>query len=335
MKITDIKLELSNSHLTINLLLYRTVKEIIHSKISNKHILKLIEELKLLNSTQNTFEDKKQILLDFTTSLSSSDLVQLRLAELIETSILEDIHFNVFKLSLNILRFKDYILEKSKLYSDNFKACDDIHIMDFQYDQNMLNLPYAIRVSGALLIQVLFSEIKESNNEFYSSLRSDIAKINEIDPETILQIIFAESASQSIRSSSGSNYEERFETLLKANGFSYQGQCFDKKIPSVEYDFKINLTNNKTIGVSVKRTLRERYKQNHENIDGLEVDIMLLVTLGVDLNKAKIDYILAKEKHFIFVATDLYHQIDYFYNNSRVFPLSELNEKLLIKISKL
>ncbi len=334
MNTKHINLELNNSHLTINLLLYRTVKEIIQSKISNVHILKLIEHIKLLTSSQESFEVKKNILLDFTQSLSNSENVKNRLFELVEHSILEEIHFNVFKLSLNILRFKDYILEKSKLYADNFKTCDDVHIMDFQYDQNMLNLPYAMRVSGALLIKILFIDINKNKDNFYNSLISDIQKIKEIDPETILQIIFAESASQSIRSLSGSGYEERFETLLKANNLTYQGQCFDNNIRAVEYDFKISLENEKKIGVSVKRTLRERYKQNHENIVDLEVDAMIIVTLGVDLNKAKVDYILEKEKHYIFVATDLYNQIDYLKNNDKVFSLTNLNKMLLTEISK-
>ncbi len=233
-----------------------------------------------------------------------------------------------------VVECTDYILEKSKLYSDNFKACDNIHIMDFQYDQNMLNLPYAIRVSGALLIKLLFFEIQQNKNEFYSSLISDIKKIKEIEPETILQIIFAESASQSIRSLSGSNYEERFENVLIANNLTYEGQTFDENIKSVEYDFKITLDNGKKIGVSAKRTLRERYKQNHENIIDLEVDAMILVTLGIDLNKAKVDYILEKEKHYIFVASDLYEQIEYFYNNEKVFPLSELNKETLCNLQK-
>ncbi len=323
------EIELSNSHLAINLLLYRTVKEIIQSKISDNHILKLIEQIKLLITSKEDFETKKNILLNFTQTLSKSKNVQTKLAELVEHSILEDIHFNVFKLSLNILRFKDYILEKSKLYSENFKACEDIHIMDFQYDQNMLNLPYSMRVSGALLIKVLFTEIQKGENEFYSSLTSDIKKINEIDPETILQIIFAESASQSIRSLSGSNYEERFETLLIANNLSYEGQCFDENIRAVEYDFKITLENGKKVGVSAKRTLRERYKQNHENLIDLEVDAMILVTLGIDLNKAKIDSILEKENHYIFVASDLYNRIDCFNNNDRVFALNKINKETL------
>ncbi|MBS9768264.1 MAG: hypothetical protein KGV44_12120 [Flavobacteriaceae bacterium] len=69
--------------------------------------MKLIEQTKLLITSKETFEDKKGGLLKFTSSLSKSEKVQTRLADLVQTSILEEIHFNVFKLSLNILRFKD------------------------------------------------------------------------------------------------------------------------------------------------------------------------------------------------------------------------------------
>ena len=50
------------------------------------------------------------------------------------------------------------------------------------------------------------------------------------------------------------------------------------------------------LGVSAKRTLRQRYKQNFENNNLLgDVDYMVLITLGIDLNKDKMDNILAKK----------------------------------------
>ncbi len=332
MDIEHIDIEVSNSHLTSNLLLYRNIKDIIQSKISKTQILKLIEVLNLALQSKGIFDDKKSALINSIQTISSNEQVQERLLSLIEHSILEDRHFNVFRLSLNILRFKDYILEKSKLYAENFRASGQLHIMDFQYDQNMLNLPYAVRVSGALLIRVLFADIRlKKKREFYGTLITDITAIRDIDPETILQIVFAESSSQAIRSLSESSYEKRFEQVLLSNNLTYEGQCFDINFPSVEYDFKIHL-GDKSIGVSAKRTLRERYKQNHEMIEKLEVDAMILVTLGIDLNKAKIDYILAKEKHYIFVASDLYEELDYFNQNKRVFPLNELNKELLLSL---
>ncbi len=332
MNIEHIDIEVSNSQLTSNLLLYRNIKDIIQSKISKPHILKLIEVLNLILQSKDNFDEKKLALTNSLLKISSKEHIQERLLSLIEHSILEDRHFNIFRLSLNILRFKDYILEKSKLYAENFRVLDKLHIMDFQYDQNMLNLPYAVRVSGALLIRVLFADIRlKRKREFYATLINDIEVIQDIDPEIILQIIFAESSSQAIHSLSGSSYEKRFEQVLLSQNLKYEGQCFDTNLPSVEYDFKIHLED-KSIGVSAKRTLRERYKQNHESLEKLEVDAMILVTLGIDLNKAKIDYILAKEKHYIFVASDLYEELDYFNQNKRVFPLNKLNKELLLSL---
>ncbi|MCG8786402.1 hypothetical protein G1K52_11595 [Tenacibaculum finnmarkense] len=329
MKVEEINLEISKSKLNINLLLYRTVKDIIQSKISDKQIIILIEKIKILVNSNEDFYNKKNILFSTIDDLSKSIKVKSRISILIDNSINEEKHFRVFKLSLNLIRFKGYILEKSKLYKENFIASENIHIMDFEYDQKMLNLPYSMRVSGALLIKALFSEIEFNSNSFYEPIKSDIDKINEIDPEIILQIIFAESASQSIKSISGNSYEERFENVLKLNLINYTGQSFDSNIQAVEYDFKLSLENGKSIGISAKRTLRERYKQNHEDVKTLDVDAMILVTLGIDLNLAKVNNILEKEKHYIFIASDLYNNIDYFKNNNRVYPLNKLNNTLL------
>lgn len=329
MKVEGINLEINRSKLNINLLLYRTVKDIIQSKISDKQIIILIEKIKILVNSDEKFEIKKQLLLNTIDDLSKSIKVKSKISILIDNSINEEKHFRIFKLSLNLIRFKAYILEKSKLYKENFIASENIHIMDFEYDQKMLNLPYSMRVSGALLIKALFLEIELSSNSFYEPIKSDICKINEIDAEVILQIIFAESASQSIKSLSGNSYEERFENLLKLNSINYIGQSFDSKIQAVEYDFKLFIKNGKSIGVSAKRTLREHYKQNHEDIKTLDIDAMILVTLGIDLNSAKVNNILEKEKHYIFIASDLYENMDYFKNNPKVYSLNKLNNSLL------
>ena len=87
--------------------------------------------------------------------------------------------------------------------------------------------------------------------------------------------------------------------------------------------------NNKKIGVSVKRTLRERYKQNFEDVDQLDVDYMLLVTLGTDLNEDKMNNILQRDKIFIIVAAENYESKDYLKNNSRIISSKEItNEKM-------
>ena len=124
-----------------------------------------------------------------------------------------------------------------------------------------------------------------------------------------------------------------FKEVLKNNNIIYKNQSFDANLEAVEYDFTL-MRNGKKIGVSAKRTLRERYKQNHEDIDKLEVDAMFLITLGIDLNEDKIRYITHKVGNYIFVAADLYEKTSFFQENEKVYPLNLLSNDLIDKIIK-
>lgn len=127
-----------------------------------------------------------------------------------------------------------------------------------------------------------------------------------VNTSSIFSIIVAESVSQSIRSTAGSSYEARVESVLSNVDSDIKGHSHDSNIRSVEYNFTFKI-NDKTVGVSAKRTLRERYKQNFEDNNLLgDVDYMALITLGIDLNKDKMDNILAKKGIFIIVSGDVY-----------------------------
>lgn len=115
------------------------------------------------------------------------------------------------------------------------------------------------------------------------------------------------------------------------NGIKFTSQSFDSNNRAVEYDFKLYVEK-KVIGVSVKRTLRERYKQNHENVESLEVDAMILITLGIDLNEDKVNYITSKKGHFIFVASDIFEKSSFLKRENKVYPLNELSNNLLLTI---
>ncbi len=331
MKLDQINLELDNSRLNINLKLYKILKDVVKDKLTSHQTIQLIEKLKILIASKEEYLTKLETLYQGINDLSTNSNTRLKIKTLLDNSIIEEKDFHLLKLALNLNRFKGLILEKSKLISESFRVTEDIHIMDFAYDYKMLYLPYSVRVSGALLIKVLFEKIRLNQNKLYQPIIDDLKKFIDLDPDTILQIIYAESASQSIRSKSGAGYEKRFEEILKNNSIKYQGQTFDSNVNAVEYDFKL-LRNNKSIGVSVKRTLRERYKQNHEEIENLDVDKMFLVTLGIDLNEAKVLSILQKENHFIFVASDIYTEKEFLYNTERVFPIDELNNQFIDSI---
>lgn len=311
--------------------LYKTLKDVIQTKLTEAQTIGLVSKLKLLIPSKEKFDDKISILYRGVDDLSKNEKTREKIKQLIDNSVLKEENLTIFKLALNLDRFKKIILEQSKLVAEGFQLTDDIHIMDFQYDYNMLHLPYSIRVTGALLIKALFEEINTKKNILYKPLIEDLAKIDKLDADAILQIIYAESASQSIRSSSGSGYETRIEELLKNSNIFYQGQTHDSNLQAVEYDFVL-MRNDKKVGVSAKRTLRERYKQNHEDIDKLEVDAMFLITLGIDLNEDKINYITHKEGNYIFVASDLYRQTSFFQKNEKVYPLNLLTNELIDEI---
>ncbi|MFK7797376.1 MAG: hypothetical protein AB8E82_07975 [Aureispira sp.] len=328
MNIEEFPLDLDSSKLATNLRLYKILKDVIQVKLTHNRIVRLIEQLKLLENSESPFHDKKDICLDLAHSLSKHPKSIQKIQNFLSIVLVEDMDFDLLRTALLLYRFKDYILSKSKLLSENFRVSSSYHIMDFSYDYNLLLLPYSVRVAGALLIKVLFDQIGDPNNPFYASIYSNLIQLEQLEPSTILQIIYAESASQSIRSTAGQSYEKRFEALLISKKIKYSTQSHDSKIKAVEYDFKIFI-GQKSIGVSVKRTLRERYKQNHEEVEQLDVDAMLIVTLGIDLNETKVENITQKEKQYIFVAADIYHKNEFLSKNKNVYPLTNLNRRTL------
>lgn len=317
-----------NSKLATNIRFYKILTDTVKTKLTRNQIIRLIEQLKLLENSELDFYTKKEICLDFVDDISTRQKTVQKIKHFLGLVLIEDMDFDLLRTALLLYRFKDYILAKSNLLSEHFRVSSDCHIMDFSYDYNLLLLPYSVRVAGALLIKVLFEQINDPNNVFYGSIYSNLIELEALEPATILQIIYAESASQSIRSTAGQSYEKRFEDLLKSNKIKYSTQSHDSKIKAVEYDFKL-LVDNKSMGVSVKRTLRERYKQNHEEVAQLDVDAMLIVTLGIDLNETKVENITQKEKQYIFVAADIYHKNTFLSNNQKVYPLTSLNKRVL------
>ncbi len=326
--------QIDSYRLTINLELYKTLKDVIQTKLTETQTLILIGKLKLLIHSKEKFDTKINILYKGIDDLTKNTKTREKTKQLIGNNIFREESFILFKIALNLDRFKKVILQQSKLVAEDFQLTENIHIMDFQYDYNMLHLPYSVRVTGALLIKALFEEINLRKNILYKPLAEDLTKIENLDADAILQIIYAESASQSIRLSSGSSYENRLEEVFKNNNITYKSQSFDVNLQAVEYDF-ILTRNGKKIGVSAKRTLRERYKQNHEDVEKLEVDAMFLITLGIDLNEDKIRYITHKVGNYIFVASDLYEQTSFFQKNQNVYPLNLFTNDLIDKILKL
>lgn len=233
---------------------------------------------------------------------------------------------------------KDLILQEAKQYAlrEYKKRINKItDYLSIEYDMSRLYLPYGQRIISALLAYVLTdsnrdyefflsnstSSVKTFKNIFDSAIKKYSININ-----NIFQIIMDESMIQSIKSDAGQSYESRvYNTLLPIVG-DLKGRSHDKNIHSVEYDNTFTY-NNKRCGVSAKRTLRERYKQNFEDVSLLEVDYMFVITLGIDLTEDKLNNILQKDKHFVIVSKEQYLSKSFLKSNARVIPSDNIAKK--------
>ena len=205
-----------------------------------------------------------------------------------------------------------------------------------------LCLPYGQKVISSLLVFALTDAERKSEfimkssgkriKEINSKLKYLINNYN-INCNNMLLLIVDESVSQSIKSTAGASYEDRVKLSLMGKIDNLELHSHDSNITAMEYDFTFKL-NGKKAGVSAKRTLRERYKQNHEDIDVLDVDYVFLFTLGTDLNKDKLENILQKNGIYVVVANEIYNERDYLKNNDRVISSNELSREKLKKFMK-
>lgn len=225
------------------------------------------------------------------------------------------------------------ILSESKVYSKNKYEKNDetIDFLSLKYDINSIKKPYSLRVIVSIVIKLFLEDnalLLVNTEEEIKQLNNNIIKLKNkynINPKEIFSIIMQESVNQSITSEAGNNYEDRIErTLIKYN-YNVEGQRHDDRHAAVEYDFIFNI-NKFLIGVSAKRTLRERYKQNHRSVSDLGVDKMLIITLGTDLNEAKIDNILSLQGQYILVASEIYDTNEYMQECPRVYSSGNLEE---------
>lgn len=241
-------------------------------------------------------------------------------------------------ISVDLLLIKDLILLESKAYINNQIKKDMSTIVDklsMQYDVANIEIPYGMRVACSLMSYAVTDASRDrafilnNTNETINNIQEKVNTLKskfKVTANNVYSLIVGESVDQSIKSDAGSSYESRFHEMIVPVVDEITGHCHDSKIPSVEYDF-ILTKNGKKIGVSAKRTLRERYKQNFEDIDQLDVDYMVLVTLGTDLNEEKMNNILQRSNIFIIVASENYDSKEYLRDNDRVISSKDLTKE--------
>jgi hypothetical protein len=144
--------------------------------------------------------------------------------------------------------------------------------------------------------------------------------------------MFNESINQSIISDSGSNYEDRILNVLVSIGIDKEKikKVHDKNDSSTEFDFFFEL-DNKTYGIGAKRTLRERYKQFIKTAQMTDIDVMIEITLGIDLTKEKVEAI-RKHNVYLFVADEIYQNYNYLQKIDGVYSSKELTLQTLKNI---
>ncbi|EJB5212847.1 TPA: hypothetical protein ACH521_000953, partial [Campylobacter jejuni] len=150
-----------------------------------------------------------------------------------------------------------------------------------------------------------------------------------LEPNQIFMLIFNESINQSIISYSGNNYENRILQKLQSIGINQETitKKHDENDSSTEFDFFFNF-NGKSYGIGAKRTLRERYKQFIKTSQTSEINVMIEITLGLDLGEEKAKTIRNYGVYLI-VSDEIYEQNKFLQNIDGVFGSSQLTLELL------
>ena len=324
-----------------NLEFYTVLKQLLKCQLSEKQLIDF--QGQLLHSTTHNDSDKlKTILLESGVIANAGTKKYEELLELLNLLSVDNYNawIDMVDTAIELMLVKDLILQESKMYVNNQykKIVNDVEDkLSVTYDTANLTLPYGQRVISSMLVYIITGDFRENEyileasnksvNAFNSKIINLIAKYN-INCNNMFDLVMGESTNQSIKSTAGQSYEARVKQMLIPIVDDLKGQTHDSKILSVEYDNIITL-NNKTIGVSAKRTLRERYKQNFEDVELLDVDRMFLITLGVDLNEEKLNNILQKNGIYIIVADEIYQSKLYLKNNDRVISSKDLTREKL------
>ena len=341
------KIKITDSVYNNNLQFYTILKLLIKCKLSDKQLI-LLQDVLLRNiKISDKILLQKLILSNNAIAVEGTqkyeDLCMLiNTLDHSDTSMWKD----MMDVSIELMLIKDLILQESKAYANNqykevISQLNDK--LSLECDMSKLSLPYGQRVISSLLVFVLTDNnrknefILESSGKSVKEFSNKISKLindYEINCNNMFSLIMTESINQSIVSDAGQSYESRVEEKIIPIVDKLNGHSHDSKIPSVEYDFTFEL-NGVKCGISAKRTLRERYKQNFEDVDSLDIDFMFLITLGIDLNEDKLNNILQKKGIYVIVAQEVYESKEYLKNNSRVISSESLNKECLLNLISL
>ena len=332
-----------------NLLFYTILKSIVQCRLTDQRMITLQVTIDKLFQNNKTVNDFKDYFLTSETIVNNTNANRNAYENLISLLVDNNLDAWVYMVdtAIDLLLFKDLILQEAKSFttrrSQNAERKIEDHL-SIEYDAANLCSPYGQKVLSSLLVQALtnINRRKEyllsASNQTVKQVYEKINRLTEnysINCNNMLMLIVDESISQSIKSAAGSSYEDRVEYMVKPLVQNWKGHSHDNNIKAMEYDFTFTI-HGKLAGVSAKRTLRERYKQNHEDVKSLDVDYVFLFTLGTDLNEDKLNSILQKNGTYVVVAHEVYNSKPYLKNNTRVISSSSFTngENSLVGIIK-
>lgn len=338
------KIEIDNNKFDINLKFYFFLKHLVKSKLTDSQISKTLEICN--NPSLSNWQDAVNRL-EYFISTFSGQRKQDDYSIVIE-QIQNDEDLYLFIFSINLYAIKDLLLAEAKLKKIILgRRLASSHPLSLEYDRLSLLNPYSTRVNGALLSLIFFEKLENGISDFMSSevehhlksLSDDAIKLRQkgVEPNQIFALIFNESVNQSITSESGSNYEERILTVLTDDlGIDKESitKIHDDKDASTEYDFFFKREDNRTYGISAKKTLRERYKQFIKTAFTGDIDIMITITIGLDLTPNKAETIRSHGV-YIFVADEVYDNQQDLIGLNGIFPVRDLTKNTLLSLQKI
>lgn len=339
MKIKKLKIE--KTKFDLNLKFYFLLKNLIKSKLLESQSIKLLKLIDL--NKQADFLVLISSMNEFIAGLNATrQEAMAHVVDALENKI--DIALLLFSLKLSLI--KDLLLQEAKLTNVlDAQAMESLDPLSLAYDKKSVYTPYATRVNGALLSLLFFSNLENGTTNFISEnaeelikeLSKEAIKLKKdgLEPNQIFMLMFSESINQSIISDSGVNYEDRILSVLEKIGIPKAdiSKVHDEVDASTEYDFFFKLKG-KTFGIGAKRTLRERYKQFIKTAATSHIDVMIEITLGLDLNEAKAHTIVGHGT-ILFVADEIYNSRKFLQDLDGVYSVKELNLKTLHSLIKI
>ncbi len=328
------KLTIVDDKFDLNLKFYYWLKHLVKTSLSDKQANTLLSNLLLSQQLSEQLSVLDTYSKNIKGKLKSENFYKLI------ANIHSQIDMDVFIFSLKLYMIKDLLLAEAKMKNMiDTEAMSTMDPLSLAYDEKSLYSPYSTRVNGALLSLLFFEKLEngdtnllsQDSHDYIQRLSKEAIRLQKIgiEPNQIFMLMFSESVNQSIISDSGSNYEERIFSVLVKAGIPEDciQKIHDKNDKSTEFDLFFELEG-RTYGIGAKRTLRERYKQFIKTSLSSDIDVMIEITLGLDLNEEKAKIILGHNTK-IFVADEIYNTRTFLQKLSGVYSVKNLTIDIL------